>query len=247
MTTATARSTTLPRRMKSLNPLSMAISLGGVSRGGSPLPGRRATLPQPVSQCPAAYSLSRDAPARAGPRPVRRGRRRPRRAGSAGRSAAPRVTTSTRRPGTSSAATAASPSRTGTAAADAARRGPGSDEADVGDRLTGPCRADEHPAVGRRRIAHRAGRDELGRPQPEREVGGAHGATRGEVDGGDDDRPRGPIPAVARPPMTNAARGGLRTRCGARSSIRRHRGPPRSAPSRWRRRGLRRASDTERR
>src|SRR3954452_1183923 len=88
MTTATARSTTFPRRMKSLNPLSMAVSLGGVSRGGSPLPGQRATPPQPVSQCPAAYSLSRDAPVRVDLQRDRRGRPRPPRGGSAGRSAA---------------------------------------------------------------------------------------------------------------------------------------------------------------
>src|SRR4029078_9742623 len=77
ITTATARSTTFPRRVKSLNPLRIDVSLGGVSRGGSPLPGQRATPPQPVSRCPAAYSLSRDAPARADLQRERRWRPHP--------------------------------------------------------------------------------------------------------------------------------------------------------------------------
>ena len=71
---------------------------------------------------------------------------RPRRPGCRGRAAR-------RRPGRPAApAPPRSPARR------PARPGPG--QPDVGDRLAGPGRADQHPALGRSRLAQRAGRDE---------------------------------------------------------------------------------------
>src|SRR5690349_4332046 len=187
MTTATARSTTFPRRMKSLKPLSMVVSLGGasVAEGHRYLVSERRRR-NPCRSAP-RHTHYHETPPHArifseNGEDDRVLREQDRLVGAlpGGDHIHPPPRHEQRGDGC-----VAQPHRYG--GGRPAACGPSPDEADIGEGLTGPRRAHQHPTVGRREIVHRTGRDELGRPQPEREVGGAHGAARGEVDGGDDD------------------------------------------------------------
>ena len=193
MTTATARSTTLPRRMKSLNPLIMSAECNGEPLGHRRRrhPGRQLARHRDQDQPAVAPSRRRPRPgARPAPRRPGRGRPAPRSRSSTPDHVDPaaRGRAGRRRPDRRAAP--APPRSPGPAP----QRGPTASRASV---IGSPARAaptSTRPSAGDR-LAQRPGRDELARPRPNDQIGGAQRRRPRS-----DRRPRpGPALATARP------------------------------------------------